>query len=1016
MPDNKLYKAAILSLMILIILGRAAAPAIIVHSTGNTNDVKAEIEKKIKERAEESVSRLQAFLNTYGYKEISFCGSKVWLVSVKIADNTGMKDTDGDGLFDKEEQSLGTDPGNIDTDGDCLPDGVEAGYALMFGTDKLVVAGKGEYILIIYRYIPDPKKSSIYFPYEDVTIDYREDRTITPLKHVLNPLKPDTDGDGLSDKDELSTFSTIYKEVLYPTILMGLGPDPDELYGMTEDVAENSYKTDIYDPLVSCLPSEWDKGVNVLQLQCTDEDLEGHFLAIQQSEIEGTLPIVQIIRAAPSYAISMDQATDMGYRSIYSNPTAEDTDGDGLTDGEEAKAHSLPSMKDSDNDGLNDYLEVKLYGSSPVSGDSDGDGLDDYSEDVVYGSDPLSPDSDGDRLSDYEEVYLHHTDPLNPDTDGDGLTDYTEVTTSIRGHFLSPFKPDTDGDGLTDFYELKYETDVNGSDTDGDNLTDYEEVEVYHTNPLVADSDEDWLSDWKEVYVYHSDPLNPDTDGDGLTDGEEINPVWSCKIYDYINNKYVPRTAFSSDPTKVDTDGDGWDDFKEARVCTNAEKTDTDNDGLPDPQDPYPYSSDADGDGLSDSDELNKGTNVFDPDTDHDGISDLYDNTLDVNSGQVQQEEDSDKEKAVKEQPHPRLVIKVLDASGMQCVQKHSHFLLCKGAFSGVRKGFTVNITLNVTYIEGNETYRGKRINSIETLLHEPVSGYVKDGVYVINYTINDIIPMPGRSFSYYLTLDAYLSNGEYSIDKSIDIKLVINNTSKPRVKASYKWIKVGGKLTDTGLLFVECDSCSSLKIRAPGLLLNKANQTLSMNWGKAYSRTIAIGMTAVPPLTETGNASAVVTVADVKYYGGEEKGVLPMAKAAADLAKSGQEVGYYLAQLSLAKSGKAKLIYGALAAYNVIDNVIGGLQIYHQFTKAGEEAAEEAGEEAAKENPYVKGFVDFVKDATVDTIKESLDEYAKYLEKQATIHPETYKVVITACNSFGCTTISVDVEGAGYE
>jgi hypothetical protein len=77
--------------------------------------------------------------------------------------------------------------------------------------------------------------------------------------------------------------------------------------------------------------------------------------------------------------------------------------------------------------------------------DSDGDGLTDGQE-IALGTDPLNPDTDGDGLTDGQEVNTYHTDPLNPDTDGDGLTDGQEVNVT----HTDPLNPDTDGDGIPD--------------------------------------------------------------------------------------------------------------------------------------------------------------------------------------------------------------------------------------------------------------------------------------------------------------------------------------------------------------------------------------------------------------------------------------------------------------------------------------------------------------------------------------------------------------------------------------
>jgi hypothetical protein len=83
--------------------------------------------------------------------------------------------------------------------------------------------------------------------------------------------------------------------------------------------------------------------------------------------------------------------------------------------------------------------------SGPV--DSDGDGLTDE-EEAELGTDPINPDTDGDGLTDGEEVE-RGTDPLNPDTDGDGFHDGDECA---RG--TDPLNPDTDGDGHSDGDEL----------------------------------------------------------------------------------------------------------------------------------------------------------------------------------------------------------------------------------------------------------------------------------------------------------------------------------------------------------------------------------------------------------------------------------------------------------------------------------------------------------------------------------------------------------------------------------
>ena len=73
--------------------------------------------------------------------------------------------------------------------------------------------------------------------------------------------------------------------------------------------------------------------------------------------------------------------------------------------------------------------------------DADGDGLSDE-EEAEFNTDPNNPDSDGDGLSDLEERDAG-TDPLDPDTDGDSVND------NIDAFPLDPNENmDSDEDGI----------------------------------------------------------------------------------------------------------------------------------------------------------------------------------------------------------------------------------------------------------------------------------------------------------------------------------------------------------------------------------------------------------------------------------------------------------------------------------------------------------------------------------------------------------------------------------------
>ncbi|HSM54741.1 MAG TPA: protein kinase [Candidatus Sulfomarinibacteraceae bacterium] len=82
---------------------------------------------------------------------------------------------------------------------------------------------------------------------------------------------------------------------------------------------------------------------------------------------------------------------------------------------------------DTDGDGLSDAQEA-ILGTDPENPDTDGDGLLDGEEVLIYGCNPLMRDTDGDFLNDWDEVHIYGTDCSNPDTDGDGIPDGVEVT------------------------------------------------------------------------------------------------------------------------------------------------------------------------------------------------------------------------------------------------------------------------------------------------------------------------------------------------------------------------------------------------------------------------------------------------------------------------------------------------------------------------------------------------------------------------------------------------------------
>ena len=312
-----------------------------------------------------------------------------------------------------------------------------------------------------------------------------------------------------------------------------------------------------------------------------------------------------------------------------------DSDGDGLTDDEEANVYYTdPSNADTDGDGLSDSLEV-LHETDPndpddpknLSVDTDGDGLSDVYETII-GTSIIEVDSDGDGLNDGDEVNTHHTNPIKSDTDDDGLDDKYEVDNG-----LNPNSIDSDGDGLNDGDELyTYHTNPIKSDTDGDGLSDGKEITIYDSNATNIDSDGDSLNDGDEVNTHHTSPIKSDSDDDGLNDGDEVDtyrtsPIKSDTDGDGLDDKYELDNGLN--PNSADSDGDGLSDGDEVNIAnTNPIKSDTDGDGLSDGDEVNTYHSnpnsvDSDSDSLNDGDEVNTHhTNPIKSDTDDDGLND----------------------------------------------------------------------------------------------------------------------------------------------------------------------------------------------------------------------------------------------------------------------------------------------------------------------------------------------------------------------------------------------------------
>jgi hypothetical protein len=487
------------------------------------------------------------------------------------------------------------DPHDPDTDSDGMADGWEVRYQLDACRNDA-----GEDVDLTRGVITPDGLTNI----EEYAVD-------------TNPRRVDTDGDFLSDYDEVRREWSVVVE------------------GQTY-----TYKT---------RPSTADTDVDDFE---DDEDGDGNFG-----------PCEEILDG-------LDNDGDAEYQQL----DGIDNDGDGVIDdgpfGRTATA-GIPGTPeeswlaegvDEEHD-MCDWNEVNLFHTNASNPDTDLEGLTDWVElftdrnttrDGMQTTNPLLKDTDGDRLDDYSEVphldgaletclriYLpgftdaveRCTDPLNPDTDGDSLEDGLEVLTDFLPfqrdgqpdpiiNSTDPTNADTDGDGLSDGYEF------DNSDIDGDGLPTRWELDMIGVFPLAyvqndtdengrADVDDDWDGDGLttiQEYQYRFNPFDPDTDKDNTVDGEEKVSFFNIPrlpVYQDSDGDFMPdwwERLYGFDPRtpaagcSVDSDNDGFKDLDEYLYNTNPR-------GSVDASGPdkwnHPFvanirSCDSDGDGIAD--------------------------------------------------------------------------------------------------------------------------------------------------------------------------------------------------------------------------------------------------------------------------------------------------------------------------------------------------------------------------------------------------------------------------------
>jgi hypothetical protein len=287
------------------------------------------------------------------------------LTSADSATDPNEADSDGDGLSDDYEINLShTDPNNPDTDGDYISDFEEINAADLF----------------------------------------------PGIQITLNPLKADSDDDGVRDYLEITGFLT------------------DSDGGGIPDRIEALYQLDPNNPDDDTGNLDGD-GTNNLEEYNAGQALNGDFVENYDTDADGMSDVWELA---------------WGFDPINRNDAAGDPDGDWMTNLEEFRAGSNPFMYDS---GISNPTPAGYYLNSG-SDDWDQDGVSNLDEMLVTHTDPRVPNSTTDTTTTSTDTTTTSTDTTTTSTDT--TTTYMYTTTTAYMDWTTTFTDTTTTTGITD--------------------------------------------------------------------------------------------------------------------------------------------------------------------------------------------------------------------------------------------------------------------------------------------------------------------------------------------------------------------------------------------------------------------------------------------------------------------------------------------------------------------------------------------------------------------------------------
>jgi len=375
------------------------------------------------------------------------------MTSLGYALDNKIEDSDGDGLSDQYEETIGTEPYLADTDGDGINDGIEVGN----DQSKPLNSDHDRYI-----------DALDYDDDNDGLPTILESKADTDKDGLKDYLDSDSDNDGVSDGIEAGMLK---KDSNHDLIDDAFDSEQVGAIDRNGDGINDNFKLPDHnnDGIPDYLDAKYAivivkkkspkkaiaKTVKKIKPEKTHTQLakedqtkkETHKKELNKKSLDrkklAEKQLKELLAKRALAAKTKKQKTEKKPADKMVINRYTDTDNDGLLDTQERILGTNPLKRDSDGDKVSDAIEIGVDINSPQ--DSDHDGI----------IDALDPDDDNDGILTKNEDVNKDSSPINDDTDNDGVPNYLDANDDGDNKLTitEGATKDTDNDGILDYLD-----------------------------------------------------------------------------------------------------------------------------------------------------------------------------------------------------------------------------------------------------------------------------------------------------------------------------------------------------------------------------------------------------------------------------------------------------------------------------------------------------------------------------------------------------------------------------------